>query len=167
MKEERWDKLEYQYINAASIQDSVLEVGFADNSRVSVPVAELLGGQIEPLDVTYSDYEVVVHTARGDVDIPWTTLRRMSDAGFEDHWAKLAAAEETRVGACLRKLRVARNLTGREVASRAQITPQSLSRIEHGHHDVAFQTLSRILAAMGCNLRDLADMQLAPTGENA
>lgn len=48
-----------------------------------------------------------------------------------------------------------------------QITPQSLSRIEHGHHDVAFQTLSRILAAMGCNLRDLADMQLAPTGESA
>ena len=46
-----------------------------------------------------------------------------------------------------------------------QITPQSLSRIEHGHHDVAFQTLSRILAAMGCNLRDLADVQLAPSGQ--
>ena len=47
-----------------------------------------------------------------------------------------------------------------------QITPQSLSRIEHGHHDVAFLTLSRILAAMGCNLRDPADMQLAPSGQN-
>jgi len=165
--EERWDKSEYQHIRAASIHDDVLAVTFADDSRVAVPIAELLSGKIEPFAMAHSDYEVVVHTPAGDVEIPWTTLRRLSDAGFEDHWAKLAAAEETRVGACLRKLRVARNLTGREVASRAQITPQSLSRIEHGHHDVAFQTLSRILAAMGCNLRDLADMQLASAGQQA
>ena len=165
MKEERWDKPAYQHITAASICRDMIEVLFADNSRITVPVLELLGGDMEPLDVTHSDYEVVVHMATGDVDIPWTTLRRLSDAGFEDHWAKIAVAEETRVGACLRKLRVARNLTGREVANRAQITPQSLSRIEHGHHDVAFQTLSRILAAMGCNLRDLADVQLAPSGQ--
>jgi DNA-binding Xre family transcriptional regulator len=113
--------------------------------------------------VTYSDYEVVVHTTTGDVELPWTAIRRMTDTEFEEHWAQMAAAEDRRVGACIRKLRVMRNLTGREVAIRAQITPQSLSRIEHGHHDVAFQTLSRILAAMGCNLRDLADVQLAPS----
>ena len=165
MKEERWDKPEYQHIYTVSVQNKVLEVSFADDSRVTVPVAELLGGQIEPFDVTYSDYEVVVHTAMGDVEIPWTTFRRMSDADFENHWANLAEEEDRRIGTCIRKLRVARNLTGRDVASRAQITAQSLSRIEHGHHDVAFQTLSRILAAMGCNLRDLADMQLAPYGQ--
>lgn len=165
MIEERWDKPEYQHIRAASIQDDVLAVTFADGSWVAVPTAELLGGHIEPLAVTHSDYEVIVHTPKGDAEIPWTTLRRLSDAGFEDHWAKMAAAEETRVGVCLRKLRMARNLTGREVASRAQITAQSLSRIEHGHHDVTFQTLSRILTAMDYNLRDLADMQLAPFGQ--
>ncbi len=162
MSVERWDNPEYQQIDTAHVQNQVLEVVFADNSRVTVPVAELLGGQVEPLDVTHSDYEVVVHTAAGAVEIPWTTIRRMADTSFEDHWANLAEEEDRRIGACIRRLRMMRNLTGREVASRAQITPQSLSRIEHGHHDVAFQTLSRILAAMGCNLRDLADVQLAP-----
>jgi hypothetical protein len=39
---------------------------------------------------------------------------------------------------------------------RAGIHPQSLSRIEHGQHDVVFTTLRRVLAAMGCSLRDLA-----------
>ena len=163
MSIERWDEPEYHQIKAASIENGVLAVSFADNSLVAVPVTELLGAQIKPVDVTFTDYEVVVHTATGDVELPWTAIRRMADAEFEEHWVQMAAAEDRRVGACIRKLRVTRNLTGRDVAIRAQITPQSLSRIEHGHHDVAFQTLSRILAAMGCNLRDLADVQLAPS----
>ncbi|MGH2388657.1 MAG: helix-turn-helix domain-containing protein, partial [Chloroflexota bacterium] len=46
-------------------------------------------------------------------------------------------------------------LTGKELADRAGITPQSLSRIEHGRHDIVFTTLKRLLAPMGYGLADL------------
>ncbi len=47
-------------------------------------------------------------------------------------------------------------MKSKELAERAGITPQSLSRIENGKHDVVFKTLQKILGAMGYALKDLA-----------
>lgn len=90
-----------------------------------------------------------------DVEIPWSTIRALTDKDYSAHLAAAAAEQAKKVGLRLRALRELRHLTSKEVAERAGITLQSLSRIEHGHHDVVFTTLQRILAAMGCSLQDL------------
>jgi transcriptional regulator with XRE-family HTH domain len=47
-------------------------------------------------------------------------------------------------------------MTSRQLAERAGISAQSMSRIERGRHDVVFSTLRRLLAAMNFELADLA-----------
>jgi transcriptional regulator with XRE-family HTH domain len=41
------------------------------------------------------------------------------------------------------------------MGSRTGMTQQSISRIENGRHNISFATLEKMLAAMGCTLRDL------------
>jgi hypothetical protein len=41
---------------------------------------------------------------------------------------------------------------------------QSISRIENGRHAVSFQTLEKMLAAMGCTRRDLSEAEAEPSG---
>jgi len=52
-------------------------------------------------------------------------------------------------------LRRQRGLTAAEMGSRTGMTQQSISRIENGRHNISFATLEKMLAAMGCTLRDL------------
>jgi DNA-binding Xre family transcriptional regulator len=92
----------------------------------------------------------------GHVEIPWSTIRALTDREYAAHLAEAAEEQARQIGLRIRELRELRGLSSNELAERAGITPQSLSRIEHGHHDVVFRTLRRILAAMGCSLRDLA-----------
>jgi transcriptional regulator with XRE-family HTH domain len=69
--------------------------------------------------------------------------------------AQAAARNALQVGATLRTLRRQRGLTAAEMGSRTGMTQQSISRIENGRHNVSFATLEKLLAAMGCTLRDL------------
>lgn len=103
---------------------------------------------------------------RGDAtDIPWDTIRTLTDPQFAAEMAQAAAHNALRVGAILRTLRRQRGLTTAELGARTGMAQQSISRIENGRHDVSFSTLEKILAAMGCTLGDLherEDEQLGP-----
>ena len=57
----------------------------------------------------------------------------------------------------LRNLRLDRGITQSTLASLANIEPANLSRIENGHVDPCLSTILKILSAMGCSLRDLAN----------
>jgi len=81
----------------------------------------------------------------------------LTDAAYSAHLAKAAAEQARKIGRRLGQLRKARGLKSKELAERAGITPQSLSRIEHGKHDLAFSTLQKLLGAMGYELKDLSD----------
>lgn len=94
-------------------------------------------------------------SADGRIEIPWSSLRALTDREYSAHLVTAAEEQARQVGRRTRELRESRNLSGKELAERAGIAPQSLSRIEHGHHDVVFTTLQRILAAMGASLKDL------------
>jgi transcriptional regulator with XRE-family HTH domain/Zn-dependent peptidase ImmA (M78 family) len=109
--------------------------------------------------LSFSDFEIVVPALEGEFEIPWTAIRLLSDDEFATHWARVAEEEASRIGQQLRILRKRKNLSSKEVAERAGIAPQSLSRIENGRHDVVFTTLKRILAAMGASLKDLAVLE--------
>lgn len=94
-----------------------------------------------------------------EADVPWDVFRALTDPQFAAEMAQAAARHAREVGATLRTLRQQRGLTAAEVGARAGMSQQGVSRIENGRHDVSFSTLERLLAAMGCNLRDLWDAQ--------
>lgn len=153
-----WDTKEYRRMVSANYRDGKLIVRFEDGAWVSVDARRLLPpekGGVQWERLSTSPYEITVPTERGDVEIPWSTVRALTDREYSAHLADAAEEEARQIGVRIRALRQSRNLSGKELAERARITPQSLSRIEHGHHDVVFTTLQRILAAMGCSLKDL------------
>jgi transcriptional regulator with XRE-family HTH domain/Zn-dependent peptidase ImmA (M78 family) len=158
----KWDKSEFQRIADAKFRDGKVLVRFEDSSRVAIKASELLppGTQTASWEeLEAGPYEIVVPVNGERFEIPWSTLRSRTDPSYSAHLAKMADERANVVGLRLRKLREARSLTAREVAARAGISAQSLSRIENGRHDVVFTTLSKILNAMGCTLVDLAEVR--------
>lgn len=157
----KWDKSDYQRISHAAFRDGQLFVRFQDSARVAVEGKSLLppgSHRVAWNELKFDPYEIVVPVDGKRFEIPWSALRSRSDADYRAHLGKMAEERPNLVGARLRRLREARGLTAKDVAERAGITAQSLSRIENARHDVVFTTLQRILEAMGCTLRDLAEM---------
>ena len=170
MSLKRWDEPNYRQIVSATKQGEELVVSFADGTTVSLVAEQLLSPDAKNpawSSLNFNKHEVVVPTSTGNTEIPWTTIRLLSDRGFAIHWANTAEEQAKQIGPRIRNLRKRRNLSSKEVAERAGITPQSLSRIELGHHDVVFTTLQKILAAMGCTLQDLAEVQVTPASLEA
>jgi transcriptional regulator with XRE-family HTH domain len=58
-------------------------------------------------------------------------------------------ASDAELGARLRRLRTAKRLAAREVAARAGVSPEYLSRLEHGHVSPTVATLTRVMRALG------------------
>lgn len=155
----KWDTREYRRMVSATYRDGKLVVLFEDGTWVDLKADRVMppearGAQWQHLSV--SPYEITVPTDDGEVEIPWSTVRAITDKEYSAHLADAAEEEARQIGLRIRELRESRNLPSKELAERAGITPQSLSRIELGRHDVVFTTLQRILAAMGCSLKDLA-----------
>ena len=149
---------EYQCLVAVEHHEPQVLVRFENGDHVTVGASRLLPPDARGADwdaLTFTPHEIVVPTADGEVEISWSTIRALTDRDYSNHLAAAAEEQARKVGQRLRALRESRGLTAREVAERAGITSQSLSRIEHGHHDVVYTTLQRILAAMGYTLRDL------------
>ncbi len=154
----RWDGNGYQRIVNVTWRTPDLIVEFADAARVQVEARRLLPPDSDPVDwarLTWSPYEIAVPSAYEIVVIPWSTVRALTDWAYAAHLAQAAEDAARRIGARIRELRKARGLTGKELAERAGIAPQSLSRIEHGQHSLVLSTLQPLLAAMGCTLRDV------------
>ncbi len=154
----KWDGRGYQRIRSASHSGSELDVQFEDGSRVRVDSQRVLPpdtGLAQWDAMVVSPYEIIVPTVDGEVEVPWSTIRVLTDKGFGTYLAEAAEDEARQIGLRLKELRTSRNLSSKDVAERAGITPQSLSRIEHGRHDVVFTTLQRLLTAMGFTLKDL------------
>lgn len=165
-----WDTREYVTITRAFERNGKLFVSFADASHAVLDAAQVLPpdtGVPHWKDLAFTDREVLVPTSRKDVEIPWITIRSLSDERFRSHLTRAAEEEARQVGQRLRRLRKQRHLSAKEVAKRAGITPQSLSRIENGHHDVVFATLRRILSAMGSSLKELAALESQSRAENS
>lgn len=162
----KWDTPAYQRIASVEILSRDLEVVFEDGTTVTLDAKQVLPPDVRSPawgSLYFNDFEIVVPTASGEIEIPWSTIRLLTDQKFAAYWTHAAEDQAKKIGRQLRKLRKSRNLTSKEVAIRAGITPQSLSRIELGHHDVVFTTLRKILAAMGCTLRDLSEAEPIPS----
>jgi DNA-binding Xre family transcriptional regulator len=155
----KWKEPRYQRIVSVERCGDQLLVRFEDDARVSIEAQRVLPPETRDVDwdsITFNPYEIIVPTIGGQVEVPWSTVRALTDGEYGAHLASAAEEQARQIGRRIKALRKSRKLTSKELAERAGITPQSLSRIEHGRHDVVFTTLQRILAAMGCSLKDLA-----------
>jgi transcriptional regulator with XRE-family HTH domain len=162
MTSKKWDEPAYQRMVNVGIKGKELVVEFGTGEVVEVAAEKVVPPGIHDINwhsLQHDDYEILLSSPSGQFEIPWLTIRLVTDADFAAFWARKAEESASQVGSRLRQLRKRRGLSSKEVAERAGITPQSLSRIERGHHDVVYTTLEKILAAMGCTLRDLAEFQ--------
>jgi transcriptional regulator with XRE-family HTH domain/Zn-dependent peptidase ImmA (M78 family) len=154
-----WNQPEYQRIRSATRRGGQIVVLFEDGSGASVEAKKLIPPNVEGVDwkcMTFSPFEITVPAAHDrELEIPWSTIRVLTDRDFSRYFAATAEEDARRIGLRIRALRESRGISSKELAERAGIAPQSLSRIENGRHDVVLTTLQRILAAMGCSLRDL------------
>jgi DNA-binding Xre family transcriptional regulator len=155
----KWDNPRFQCISAVKVEPPHIFVHFEDGT-----VAKIESDKILPPDVQqpqweqlrFNSYELVVPAENGNFEISWSTIRVLSDAEYSAYMAKAAEEQARKIGHRLKELRTKRGMKSKELAERAGITPQSLSRIEKGKHDVVFKTLQKILGAMGYALKDLA-----------
>lgn len=157
----RWDEPRYQRIERADGDGLDLVVAFADGDEVRVDVRHLIAVEQPPAwhELTVDEAEIELSTEDGPVTVSWLDLRALTDDEFARYLAQQADEEARQVGRRLRILRQRRGLRSIELAKRADISPQSLSRIERGRHDVVFSTLQRLLAAMNYDLADLASVE--------
>ena len=161
----KWETREYQRIVAVSPRGADLIVQFEDGSRAIIEAKRVLppDTQLANWDaLTFHAYEIMIPTLGGEIEVPWSTIRVLTDKEYSAHLAAAAEEEARQIGLRIKELRTNRNLSGKELAERAGITPQSLSRIENGRHDIVFTTLQRILAAMGYSLKDLTAVPHQP-----
>ena len=162
-----WDTAEYQRISSAERRGDEIVVLFEDGSRVTLPQAKLTAPRPAQVDVnrlTVNPHELVFHFTDGhETEVPWTTIRSLTDKEFNRHLVRAAEEEARQIGLRIKELREAKGMSSKDLAERAGLTPQSVSRIENGRHDVVFTSLRKILAAMNCTLGDLSISTRQPT----
>jgi transcriptional regulator with XRE-family HTH domain/Zn-dependent peptidase ImmA (M78 family) len=162
----RWEQPQYGRMTDVAYDGELLHVTFANGDTVAVEPARLLprteAATADWSEVTIDGPEIQAPADGRPLAVSWLDVRALTDAEFSAHLAQIADEEARQVGQRIRYLRESRDLSSAELARRAQITPQSLSRIELGRHDVVFSTLQRLLAAMNYTLADLADAPAQP-----
>lgn len=169
--EPAWERPDYQRLESVAFDGARLRVRFANGDEIAVEPAQVVrperAATADWAAATIDGPEIAVPTNDGSIGISWLDLRARTDSAFSTHLAQVADEEAQQVGQRIRHLRESRDLSSAELARRARITPQSLSRIELGRHDVVFSTLQRLLAAMNYTLGDLAEAPAAPIDAKA
>lgn len=158
---DRWMERGYAQMTAVDYDGDRLHVAFADGDSVVLDPSRLLRSAqgVDWSRAVIDGPELQVPGRDQNYAVAWLDVRAVTDDAFASYLAQVADEEARQVGPKLRYLRESRGLSSATLAARAQITPQSLSRIELGRHDVVYSTLQRLLAAMNYSL---ADLQVAP-----
>ena len=162
-----WNKIDYQRIKSVLLEQNSLKVEFEDGDIAIVSIDSLIPDIISDVkldNMSYNAYEIIIPAKPNNIEIPWDKIRVITDKEYSKHIASLAEEQAKLVGIKIKKLREKKGLKSFELAERAGITPQTISRIEQGRTDVSFANLKRILAAMGCTLKDLATQELEMEG---
>jgi len=155
----KWDNPRFQRICSVKADPNNFRVRFEDGTTAEIESHKILPGEInQPRweELRFNPYEIILPIANGEFEISWSTIRVLTDAEYSAHLSKVAEEQAKKIGRRLSQLRKGRGIKSKELAERAGIAPQSLSRIEHGKHDIAFSTLQKILSAMGYELKDLS-----------
>lgn len=155
-----WEDANYRKIKHVKIQDEYINIEFENGDNAKLSKQELVSNDTSDIlwdSLNNNVFEITINTKTDVLEIPWDKIRVLTDKKFAKYLAGEAEDEAKYIGIKLKQLRENKDITGVELAERAGITPQTISRIERGHTDVSFTTLRKILAAMGYSLKDLAN----------
>jgi transcriptional regulator with XRE-family HTH domain len=162
----RWENLKYQRISGVKLENDHYLVEFDDGETVRLPVKSLVPSNVQKYyaaDFTFNSFELIIPAVPYDIEVPWDKIRVSADIEFSRHMAFKAEEQAKKVGDRLRQLRERKGIKANELADRSGLTPQTISRIENAKTDVPFQTLQKILTAMGCDLKDLVQYEETTT----
>lgn len=165
-----WDDINYQKITKAYLKGGILFIHFKNDDEREVPIKSLLPLDVDSVDessLNWSDYEISLKGFQGEFMIPWDRIRTISDKDFANNMAQKAEEHSRLIGIKIKLMRERKGIKSNELAERAGITPQTITRIEKGHTDVGFTTLRKILASMGYSLKDLATFEVAEVARQA
>ncbi len=159
----KWNRA-YRKIVSISSRDKLALVEFLNGEIVEVVASTLVPkGFDKPLwdkaSIDSDGVYIVVPALPTSFEVPWYTVRTVTDVEFSRYMAKRAGDHAREVGKRIRVLRESRGLTQARIALATGIEPGNLSRIENGQFDVATSTLWKILAAMGCSPKDFVSFR--------
>jgi len=160
---EKWEKSSYQKIEDVKFDRNKLFVRFENGDSIEVSIDAVVqygASEIEWNKITNSSYALVVPAKPYDIENTLGQITCISDKDFSKHLAEQAEEQAKLIGIKIKRLREKKGLKSNDLAERAGITAQTISRIEKGHTDVNFGTLRKILASMGYSLKDLANQEL-------
>src|SRR5438552_1671599 len=103
----RWDTRDYGRIVSAEWRDGAVVVRFGDRSWVNVAADQLLPPGTKGADwdrLTFSQYEIVVPTTDGQIEIPWSSIRALTDREYGSHLAEAAGDEARQIGLRIKEL---------------------------------------------------------------
>lgn len=158
----RWNDPLYQRIEDAKFTDNNVVVSFENGDVIKLSKETLIPFDIKDVqwqEISFSPYEIFIPASPHSLEIPWDKLRVITDKEFAKHLAEKSEEQSKLIGLKVKRLREKKGMKSNELAERAGITPQTISRIEQGHTDVSFITLRKILASMGYSLKDLANQE--------
>src|SRR6266571_3499279 len=107
----KWDRPEYQRIARAEHRGDEVVVTFEDGSRVTLRTQQLVPKHFPGAnwsDLEHNTFELIVPTSAGSHEIPWSTIRALSDKDFGAHLAQAAEEEAKQIGLRLKELREAK-----------------------------------------------------------
>jgi len=164
----RWDNLKYQRISKVNLKEDKFFIEFENGDDAVLPVDSIVPSFIKKFnagDFTFNSFEIIIPADPFDIEVPWDKIRINSDVEFSRYMALQAEEQAKGVGEQIKMLREKKGLKSFELADRAGLTPQTISRIENGRTDVSFQTLQKILVSMGYDLKDLVVDEKEEIGE--
>jgi len=166
----RWNNTSYQKIKDAKFINESIVVSFENGDVIEVPKGSLIPfgdkNNIEWSKLHFNPFEIIVPATPYPLEIQWDKLRVITDREFAKYLAEKSDEQAKLIGVKVKRLRERKNISSKELAERAGVAAQTISRIEQGHTDVSFATLRKILAAMGYTLKDLANQEAELEMEN-
>ena len=157
-----WNNTSYQKIKDARFANNNIVVSFENGDVIEIPKGNLIPFGVTDIEwskLNFNPFEIIIPASPNSLEIPWDKLRVITDKEFGKHLAEKSEEQSKLIGVKVKRLREKKGINSKELAERAGLTPQTISRIEQGHTDVSFVTLRKILAAMGYSLKDLANQE--------
>lgn len=164
-----WNNTSYQKIKDARFTNNNVVVSFENGDVIEIPKGNLIPFGVTDIEwskIDFSPFEIIIPARPNSLEIPWDKLRVITDKEFGKHLAEKSEEQSKLIGVKVKRLREKKGINSKDLAERAGLTPQTISRIEQGHTDMSFVTLRKILAAMGYSLKDLANQETEHEMEN-
>jgi transcriptional regulator with XRE-family HTH domain/Zn-dependent peptidase ImmA (M78 family) len=165
----RWNNTSYQKIRDAKFTNENVVVCFENGDVIEISKGILIPFGVTNIEWTkldFSPYEIIIPASPNSLEIPWDKLRVITDKEFAKYLASQSEEQAKLIGVKVKRLRERKEISSKDLAERAGVAAQTISRIEQGHTDVSFATLRKILAAMGYSLKDLANQETELEMEN-